>query len=383
MKRKEFLQNLGLGVLSAAAVPTTLLGQSTVVNNKDNETIDGYNEEMPPLNDGNSLNKVLGLGGVPLAGAWKPTSEEDSLKTLEKAWELGIRYYDTSPRYGNGISERRFGVFLDGKPSDKYILSSKVGRILKPGVAPKEQIKHLWKNPMNAVFNYDYTASGARKSIEDSLLRLGVQKLDFVFIHDLNPANFGSKEEYQNYFEEAKKGAIPELAKMKEEGIIKGWGFGINQPDAVLEALNFSQPDICLMATQYSLLDHKQALNKTFPTLQKNKVKIVLGSPLNCGYLAGNETWNYSPNPAPKEIAEKRKQLQAVAAKYSVDLRTAALQFAMAHPAVVSVLTGCRNAEQIYKNFISLHGNEIINKAFWGELKALGLIEKNAPTPTA
>ncbi|MDY3316216.1 aldo/keto reductase [Riemerella anatipestifer] len=382
MKRKEFLQNLGLGVLSAAAVPTTLLGQSTVVNNKDNETIDGYNEEMPPLNDGNSLNKVLGLGGVPLAGAWKPTSEEDALKTLEKAWELGIRYYDTSPRYGNGISERRFGVFLDGKPSDKYILSSKVGRILKPGVAPKEQIKHLWKNPMNAVFNYDYTASGARKSIEDSLLRLGVQKLDFVFIHDLNPANFGSKEEYQNYFEEAKKGAIPELAKMKEEGIIKGWGFGINQPDAVLEALNFSQPDICLMATQYSLLDHKQALNETFPTLQKNKVKIILGSPLNCGYLAGNETWNYSPNPAPKEIAEKRKQLQAVAAKYGVDLRTVALQFAMAHPAVVSVLTGCRNAEQIHKNFISLHGNEIIHKAFWSELKTLGLIEKNAPTPT-
>ncbi|MDY3344770.1 aldo/keto reductase [Riemerella anatipestifer] len=381
MKRKEFLQNLGLGVLSAAA-PTTLLGQSTVVNNEDNETIDEYNEEMPPLNDGNSLNKVLGLGGVPLAGAWKPTSEEDALKTLEKAWELGIRYYDTSPRYGNGISERRFGVFLDGKPSDKYILSSKVGRILKPGIAPKEQIKHLWKNPMNAVFNYDYTASGARKSIEDSLLRLGVQKLDFVFIHDLNPANFGSKEEYQKYFEEAKKGAIPELAKMKEEGIIKGWGFGINQPDAVLEALNFSQPDICLMATQYSLLDHKQALNETFPTLQKNKVKIILGSPLNCGYLAGNETWNYSPNPAPKEIAEKRKQLQAVAAKYGVDLRTVALQFAMAHPAVVSVLTGCRNAEQIHKNFISLHGNEIIHKAFWSELKTLGLIEKNAPTPT-
>ncbi|MEJ8583553.1 aldo/keto reductase [Riemerella anatipestifer] len=381
MKRKEFLQNLGLGVLSAA-VPTTLLGQSTVVNNEDHETIDEYNEEMPPLNDGNNLNKVLGLGGVPLAGAWKPTSEEDALKTLEKAWELGVRYYDTSPRYGNGISERRFGVFLDGKPSDKYILSSKVGRILKPGIAPKEQIKHLWKNPMNAVFNYDYTASGARKSIEDSLLRLGVQKLDFVFIHDLNPANFSSKEEYQNYFKEAKKGAIPELAKMKEEGIIKGWGFGINQPDAVLEALNFSQPDICLMATQYSLLDHKQALNETFPTLQKNKVKIVLGSPLNCGYLAGNETWNYSPNPAPKEIAEKRKQLQTVATKYGVDLRTAALQFAMAHPAVVSVLTGCRNTEQIYKNFISLHGNEIIHKAFWSELKTLGLIEKNAPTPT-
>ncbi len=137
------MQNLGLGVLSAAAVPTTLLGQSTVVNSEDHEPIDEYNEEMPPLNDGNNLNKVLGLGGVPLAGAWKLTSEEDALKTLEKAWELGIRYYDTSPRYGNGISERRFGVFLDGKPSDKYILSSKVGRILKPGIAPKEQIKHL------------------------------------------------------------------------------------------------------------------------------------------------------------------------------------------------------------------------------------------------
>ena len=326
------------------------------------------------------MDKILGLGGVPLAGGWKKTSEEDALKTIEEAWDLGIRYFDTSPRYGNGISERRFGVFLDGKDSEEYILSSKIGRLLKPGVPPEDQIGDLWKNKMNAIFHYDYSAEGARKSVEDSLLRLGVLSLDYVFIHDLTPENL--EDEYDKYFEQAKNGAIPELEKMKEEGIIKGWGFGINQPDAVLSALEFSKPDICLMATQYSLIDHKEALLNTFPKLLENGVKVVVGSPLNCGYLAGNETWNYTGEPAPEHIAKKREELRKVAKKYNVDLRTAALQFCMAHPVVASVVTGCRSSKQISENFKSLHGGVKIPNEFWAELKDKSLIEKTAPVPT-
>ena len=325
------------------------------------------------------MNKIIGLGGVPLAGGWKKTTEEQALQTLQKAWELGVRYYDTSPRYGNGISERRFGVFLDGKNRSDYILSSKVGRILKPGIPPDSQIGHLWKNKMNAVFHYDYSAKGVRKSVEDSLLRLGVLSLDYVFIHDLTPGNL--KDEYLKYYEQAKNGAIPELIKMKEEGLIKGWGFGINEPDAVLRTLEFTTPDICLMATQYSLIDHQEALLNTFPKLLNNNVKVVIGSPLNCGYLACNETWNYTGKPAPKAIAEKREKLLITAKKHQVDLRTASLQFCMAHPAVVAVVTGCRSPKQISENFKSLHGEVKIPNEFWQELKDKSLINEKAPTP--
>ncbi len=317
------------------------------------------------------------MGGVPLAGCWKKTSEDDALATLEKTWELGIRYYDTSPRYGNGISERRMGVFLDSKSADSYLLSTKVGRILKPGIPPEDQIKHLWKNKMNAVFHYDYSASGTRKSIEDSLLRLGVHQVDFVYIHDLTKGNL--KEDYAKYLEQAQKGAIPELVKMKEEGIIKGWGFGVNSPEAVLDSLSVAVPDICLMATQYSLLDHKEVLNDTFPILEKHGVKVVVGSPINCGYLAGNETWNYSPEPAPKEMQQKRTRLQKICKKHQVDMRTATLQFSMAHPIVEAVLTGCRNAQQIEGNYLSLCENHKISNVFWDELKSQQIIEQNAP----
>ncbi|WP_327610126.1 aldo/keto reductase [Bergeyella sp. RCAD1439] len=369
---------MGLGVLALGA-PNLISAKNKGEKTSPHIFGSPNNKYTNPVLSTLELNKDLGLGGVPLAGCWKKTSEKEALETLEEAWNLGIRFFDTSPRYGNGISERRFGVFLDGKNRSEYLLSSKVGRLLKPGTPPESQVAHLWKNPMNAVFHYDYSASATRKSVEDSLLRLGVSSLDYVFIHDLTPGNL--KENFEHHLNQARHGAIPELIRMKQQGMIKGWGFGINSPEAVLRTLEFAIPDLCLMATQYSLLDHKEALEITFPKLQEKKVKIILGSPLNCGYLAGNETWNYSPSPAPKAIAGKRDQLAALCHKFGVDMRTASLQFAMAHPAVVSILTGCRSAKQIRENVLSLQLENRIPKEFWTALIETGLIAPNAPIP--
>ena len=367
------MKNLALASAALGASPIVSCASALDKNKTDKLAL--------PININKNSGKrhILGLGGVSLAGGWKYTSEYDALKTLEKAWELGIRYYDTSPRYGNGISERRFGTFLDGKERSDYFLSSKVGRLLHPGDAPQEQIGTLWKNKMNAVFHYDYTAEGARKSIKESLLRLGVTSLDYVFIHDLTPGNL--KNDYEKYFSQALKGAVPELQRLKEQGIIKGWGFGINEPDAVLRTLPHAVPDVCLMATQYSLLDHEQALHESFPKLHEKGVKILIGSPLNCGYLAGNETWNYTGKPAPAEMKKKRDRLIEICKKYGVDMRTAALQFCAAHPAVIQVLTGCRNPQQIQENYISLNGGVMLPQDFWAELKQKGIVNKAAPTP--
>lgn len=146
-------------------------------------------------------------------------------------------------------------------------------------------------------------------------------------------------------------------------------GFCVNSPEVVLETINIAVPDICLMAIQYSLLSHEYALNVTFPILQEKKVEVVMGSSLNCGYLVGNETWNYSFDKIPREMAIKRMAIEKVCKSHGVDMRTAALQFSMAHPVVFAVLTGCRNAGQITQNYYSLEKKNRTPQTFWEELK--------------
>ncbi|WP_413558347.1 aldo/keto reductase [Bdellovibrio sp. HCB209] len=374
--RRDFMKLMASGAMLAASSP--FANSAFAAPAKKGDTAQTKNAPTISLN-GNDMGKVLGLGGVPLAGAWIPTEPEDSLKTLQMAWDKGIRYFDTSPRYGFGVSERRMGAFLSSKNQEEFIISTKVGRLLKPTNLDTSK-RGIWTGRYYAESIYDYTAAGTRKSIEDSLQRLGLAKLDIVFIHDLSPDNMEIADKFDFYYEQAAKGAIPELAKMKKEGLIKAWGFGINRPDAALRSLSISEPDICLMATQYSLLDHNEALEKTFPALEKSKVRVAVGSPLNCGYLAGNDRWNYSRNPAPAEMAAKREKIRAIAKKHKVDLRTAALQFSMAHPVVTSVLVGARSAKQISEDYQSLHGAKV-PKAFWEELRQQNLIHKEAPIP--
>lgn len=322
----------------------------------------------------------LGLGGVAIGNGFAATSDLAAQQTLQAAIEAGIRYFDTSPWYGLGLSERRFGHSLHALNTDssaeQYVISTKVGRILKASQQPP---KTMWQQPSPFDYEYDYSAAGVRRSIEDSLQRLGVAQIDIVYIHDLSPDN--EKDlgmPWQQRFEQAQEGAMPELTRMREEGIIKAWGFGVNCPEPVLKALEVADPDIFLLACQYSLLDHTQALHETLPKIAEKGASAVIGSPLLAGYLAGRQRYLYDDT-IPAWAPDKRARLQRVLDEYGIDLRTAALQFANAHPAVSAIIPGARTAEQVKANVESFSIQ--IPTSFWDELKSEQLIEIDAPTP--
>ena len=314
-----------------------------------------------------------GLGGVAIGNAFRPTSDEQAREAMEAAWEAGVRFFDTSPYYGLGLSERRFGMFLHNKKREDYILATKIGRIMKP---TSEKQDTMWKDPAPFKYEYDYSASGTRRSIEDSLQRMGIESIDIVFIHDLSPDN--KEMDWQEYFKKAEKGAMPELVKMREEGLIKGWGMGVNRIEPILMAIEASDPDICLTATQYSLIEHADALNRLFPVCEKNNVSLISGAPLNSGFLAGIDRYNYSED-VPARHMDKRNKLRRICEKHNTDLRTAALQFCAAPQVMAAVIPGTRYGSQAKENVASMQAK--IPAAFWQELKKDRLIEENAPVP--
>ncbi|HJX90787.1 MAG TPA: aldo/keto reductase, partial [Pyrinomonadaceae bacterium] len=206
----------------------------------------------------------FGMGGVPLGNEFSIVTDEDASAVLEAAWSAGVRYYDVSPWYGLGLAERRFGYFLHNKKRSDYIISSKVGKLLKASkTAHNRDLFPFSPSPNDVVF--DYTGPGIRRSIEDSLQRLGIDSLDIAFVHDLSPDNKLLPTPWEEQFKIATTGAFPELTRMREEGIIKGWGLGVNRPEPILQVLKVADPDVCLLASQYSLIDHKNALNNIFP----------------------------------------------------------------------------------------------------------------------
>ncbi|MNG70554.1 D-threo-aldose 1-dehydrogenase [compost metagenome] len=320
-----------------------------------------------------------GFGGVALGNGFQQNSDLECLQAVEAAWNAGIRLFDTSPWYGLGISERRMGLFLKDQPRDSFTLSTKVGRLMDPKEDfTMEQI--LWKGKLNFGYKYDYSAAGVRRSVEDSLQRLGLSSIDIVFIHDLSPDNGDMKDSYAHYFEEATKGAMPELTKMREEGIIKGWGLGVNTIEPILQTLSVADPDIFLSACQYSLIKHEDDLNKVFPKVAERDVSIVVGAPLCAGFLSGKDRYLYDGK-FPAGVKEKLNALQRVAENHAVDLRTAALQFAAAPAEVSGVIPGAHTVEQAIQNAQSFKTK--IPADFWEELKHEKLIVKNAPLPKA
>ncbi|BDU26605.1 aldo/keto reductase [Flavobacterium sp. GSB-24] len=320
---------------------------------------------------------LSGLGGVAAGNGFHENPDTSITQALAEAWNNGVRYFDTSPWYGLGLSERRFGHFLRNKKREEFTLSTKVGRLLTPDKDFKLE-NGLWKGKLNFSYRYDYSAEGTRRSIEDSLQRLGLPYLDIVYIHDLSPDNEDMKENWTKYFDEAMKGAIPELTKMREEGIIKAWGFGVNTLEPALKAIEQADPDIFLSATQYSLIKHEEALNRLFPVCEERNISIVVGAPLNAGFLAGVERYDYFGT-FPDGVIEKRNRLLDISIKHDVDLRTAALQFSATPKVVSAVIPGAWNAEQVFENANSF--KKSIPKAFWEELKHEKLIAENASVP--
>jgi D-threo-aldose 1-dehydrogenase len=323
---------------------------------------------------------AFGLGGVPLGNEFAVVTDKDAYAILEAAWSAGIRYYDVSPWYGLGLAERRFGSFIHNKNRSEYVISSKVGKLLKASRTAKGRDLFPFSPSPNDVI-FDYTASGVRRSIEDSLQRLGVDSLDIVFVHDLSSDNKLLPTSWQEQFDIAVKGAFPELTRMRKEGLIKGWGIGVNTPEPILRVFSEADPDVCLMASQYSLIDHKNALDQLFPAVRKKNASLVVGSSLNAGFISGSPRYNYGKESykIPIEFLERRKRLREVAANHGVDLRTAALQFSAAPDVAAALVVGASSEQQILADYTSMQTK--IPTEFWAELKAEKLIEEDAPTP--
>src|SRR6201997_2443803 len=214
---------------------------------------------------------------------------------------------------------------------------------------------------------YDYTAAGVRRSIEDSLQRLGIDSIDVAFVHDISSDNKYLPTPWPEQFAIAQKGAFPELTRMREEGLIKGWGIGVNTPEPIMRLLEVGDPDVCLLASQYSLIDHQNALNQVFPAARAKNVTFVIGSSLNAGFLSGSSRYNYGKESykIPAAYIEKRRRLLEVAANHGVDLRTAALQFSATPDVASALVVGCRTEQQILADYTSMQNKSTAE--FWAE----------------
>jgi D-threo-aldose 1-dehydrogenase len=378
--RRDFLSVTVKG--SAMAVASALLPESTSALGA-SEMI-GSNSMEQAVSSGNKGHYKppfrFGIGGVPLGNEFAVVTDKDAYATIEAAWNAGVRYYDMAPWYGLGLAERRYGNFLHNKNRSEYVLSSKVGKLLKASKTAKNKEYFPFSPSPNDVV-YDYTASGVRRSIEDSLQRLGVDSIDIAFVHDISSDNKYLPTPWQEQFEIARKGAFPELTRMREEGLIKGWGIGVNTPEPIMRLLEVADPDVCLLASQYSLIDHKNALDQVFPAARAKNVSFVIGSSLNAGFISGSPRYNYGKESykIPPAFLEKRKRLREVASNHGVDLRTAALQFSAAPDIAAALVVGASSEQQILADYTSMQTR--IPAEFWAELKAHNLIEQNAPVP--
>jgi len=321
----------------------------------------------------------MGFGAAPIGKFLRPIPEHEAGAMIERAWEAGMRYFDTAPYYGHGLSELRLGHYLRWKPRRDYVISSKVGRVLT--AARREDIDFKpWVDGAAFKSRFDYSYDGTMRSFEDSLQRLGLEHIDILFIHDADVFTHGV-EMQKVYFRQAMDGCYRALIKLREQGLVKAIGVGVNNWDVMLDFMKAGDFDTLLVAGRYTLLE-QEALNELLPLCERRGTALVIGGGFNGGILATGAVpgakWNYAP--APAHIMEKVRKIEAVCARYNVPLAAAALQFLLAHPAVASHVPGTRTVEQMNQNLalVALP----IPKAFWQELKSEGLVRQDAPVPT-
>ncbi|RYY69366.1 MAG: aldo/keto reductase, partial [Chitinophagaceae bacterium] len=289
------------------------------------------------------LTHQLGLGGVAIGTGFEDISDELSKDILAEAWNLGVRYYDTSPWYGLTKSERRFGDFLKEKERNEFVFSTKVGRLFTP--VPAEQTPAtMWKAPLPYEYQHDYTADAIMRSIDESLERTGLAYIDIVYVHDLSEDQVGDRYDY--YMAQAREGAFKVLSNYRDQGIIKAWGMGVNKIEPILDCLKYADPDICLSATQYSILEHEDAVDRLLPAVKKAGVQLVSGAGFNSGFITGRHRYNYK-NEVPKGMTPKRDRIAQIAKEHGTDIVAAALQFVLAANSFVSIIPGASQPAQV------------------------------------
>jgi D-threo-aldose 1-dehydrogenase len=323
----------------------------------------------------------LGFGAAPLGNMFRAIPEEEALATVEAAWNDGIRYYDNAPFYGAGLAEIRMGRALAGKPRGDYAISTKVGRVVLDEIdeSPRdngEKGEVFAHGRPNKVIN-DYSEDATYRSIEGSLKRLGTDHIDIAFVHDVAQDFYG--DEWLDVFESARKGAFRALDRMRDEGVIKAWGLGVNkvEPIELLLDLEEPRPDLFLLAGRYTLLDHGRALQRVMPLVAERGLGIVVGGPYSSGALVGGPNFEYAP--ATPAILAKVAAIKAIADRHGVSVKAAGLQFALANPAVAAVIPGASRPGRIAEDRAALA--ERIPAGFWRELRAAGLVDPAAPLP--
>ena len=327
------------------------------------------------------MNSDLGLGGAPLGNLFAAIADDDAIALVRHAFDRGVRYFDTAPHYGSGLSEHRFGAALREVRRDDFVLSTKVGRLLSPDPgAPRDQ--HGYVDVLPFVQRYDYSFDGTLRSLEDSLQRLGLARIDHVFIHDVARDAHGDAQPQR--FREAMDGAVPALARLKAEGAIAGYGLGVNEWQVCADALAHADLDVLLLAGRYTLLD-QTALPGLLPLCVERGTRVVVGGPFNSGILAtgtrpaDGRTVHFNYAPAPPEVIAQVSKIEALCAAHGVPLKAAALQFPRAHPAVACVLAGARTTSELDENLtLAVHP---IPEAFWRELRVRRLVAEDAPLP--
>jgi D-threo-aldose 1-dehydrogenase len=321
---------------------------------------------------------TLGLGTAPLGNMHRALPEDDARETLEAAWNAGIRYFDTAPLYGHGLSEMRLGRLLRDKPRRDFLLSTKVGRLLEP-CRPEEADSGIYKATPPFRIRYDYSYDGVMRSYEASLVRLGVDRIDILFVHDVDARTHGGRTQSEARIRElVDDGGWRALDDLRRSGAIAAIGAGVNEWEPCARLLALADPDLFLLAGRYTLLE-QEPLDTLFPQCVARGVGIVVGGPFNSGVLAGQASYDYGTVPA--EIAARVRQLAEACREYDVPLPQAALQFVLAHPTVVCVIPGGQTKAEVVANVRLAQATTPAD--LWHDLTSRGLISARAPTPEA
>ena len=322
----------------------------------------------------------LGFGAAPLGNLYRPLTEKEARATLDAAWSAGVRYYDTAPLYGLGLSETRLNGFLRAKPRASYLLSTKVGRLLQL-CKPEDRSRQgaFFETPTRQEI-FDYSYDGAMRSLEFSLERLGVDHIDIVYCHDVDIFTHGSKEASDQRIGEFMAGGYKALLKLREQGAIKAIGAGINEWQVAERMAREGDFDVFLLAGRYTLLE-QEALNSFLPYCVEKNIGVVVGGPYNSGILATGPKpgAHYDYGPAPKDVLERVRRIEAACKAHGVKLPEAAIRFPLGHPAIVSVIPGGQKPTEVRRNADML--GRKIPTALWRQLKAEGLMRDDAPTP--
>jgi D-threo-aldose 1-dehydrogenase len=297
----------------------------------------------------------LVLGGAQLGGLLRATSDDEVWETLERAWDAGVRHFDTAPHYGAGLSERRLGRFLATKPRQQFVVSTKVGRLLVPTDEDVEGVEGFYGGDRNRRV-LDYSADGVLRSVDESLERLGLDRVDTLYVHDPD-----------DHLDEAISAAIPALVGLREQGVVDHVGAGMNFTEPLLRIVTETEADQIMLAGRYSLLD-RSAETALLPRCLERGVHVVVVGVYNSGLLAdpvAGATYDYAQ--APAELLERARAVQQACAAYDVPLRAAALQFPLRHAAVTQVGVGCRGAAQVDDN-VAMFGADVPEE-LWDELR--------------